>query len=235
MQYISVDQTLFFLFPKWFNKSDGQRYGRQHSSYPISTSSIYLIYICIYIIDICHTSYFKAWTFFDTPARHSCLAFSIFSENCFTIPYGFITSKWASVQLMRGSPQCVNVSLFIFEHLFLPLPVQLSNDRLCGSMVLARIMWDVHTDLQMRPWLNEGMILHTSYITKILAITTHHVARFPNICANLQRAIEKGDSNSLIANETRRLASCQIWKIVGCACAGNAGNVFPATNFEGNR
>ena len=30
-------------------------------------------------------------------------------------------------------------------------------------------------------------------------------------------------------------ASCQIRKIAGCACAGNAWNVFPATNFKGNR
>ena len=30
-------------------------------------------------------------------------------------------------------------------------------------------------------------------------------------------------------------ASFQIRKIAGCACAGNAGNVFPATDFKGNR
>ena len=30
-------------------------------------------------------------------------------------------------------------------------------------------------------------------------------------------------------------ASCQIRKIAGCACAGNAGNVFPAADFQGNR
>ena len=30
-------------------------------------------------------------------------------------------------------------------------------------------------------------------------------------------------------------ASYQICKIAGCACAGNAGNVFPATNFKGNQ
>ena len=30
-------------------------------------------------------------------------------------------------------------------------------------------------------------------------------------------------------------ASYQIRKITGCACAGNAGNVFPATDFKGNR
>ena len=30
-------------------------------------------------------------------------------------------------------------------------------------------------------------------------------------------------------------ASYQIYKIVGCACAGNAWNVFPATDFKGNR
>ena len=30
-------------------------------------------------------------------------------------------------------------------------------------------------------------------------------------------------------------ASYQIRKIAGCACAGNAGNVFPATDFKGNR
>ena len=30
-------------------------------------------------------------------------------------------------------------------------------------------------------------------------------------------------------------ASCQICKVVGCACTGNAGNVFLATDFKGNR
>ena len=30
-------------------------------------------------------------------------------------------------------------------------------------------------------------------------------------------------------------ASYQIRKIAGCTCAGNAGNVFPATDFKGNR
>ena len=30
-------------------------------------------------------------------------------------------------------------------------------------------------------------------------------------------------------------ASYQIHKIAGCACAGNAGNVFPAAEFNGNR
>ena len=30
-------------------------------------------------------------------------------------------------------------------------------------------------------------------------------------------------------------ASYQIRKIAGCACTGNAGNVFPATHFKGNR
>ena len=29
-------------------------------------------------------------------------------------------------------------------------------------------------------------------------------------------------------------ASCQIRKSVGCACAGNVENVFPATDFKGN-
>ena len=30
-------------------------------------------------------------------------------------------------------------------------------------------------------------------------------------------------------------ASYQIRKLAGCACAGNAGSVFPATDFKGNR
>ena len=33
----------------------------------------------------------------------------------------------------------------------------------------------------------------------------------------------------------REWTSYQIRKIAGCACAGNAGNVFPATDFKGNR
>ena len=32
-----------------------------------------------------------------------------------------------------------------------------------------------------------------------------------------------------------QLASYQICKIAGCACAGNAGNIFPATDSKGNR
>ena len=32
-----------------------------------------------------------------------------------------------------------------------------------------------------------------------------------------------------------RMASCQTRKIASCACAGNAGNVFPATDFKRNR
>ena len=36
--------------------------------------------------------------------------------------------------------------------------------------------------------------------------------------------------------DTHRVwSSCQMCKIAGCACAGNAGNVFPSTDFEGNR
>ena len=34
---------------------------------------------------------------------------------------------------------------------------------------------------------------------------------------------------------TSAWASYQIRNIAGCACAGNAGNVFPATDFKGNR
>ena len=30
-------------------------------------------------------------------------------------------------------------------------------------------------------------------------------------------------------------ATCQIRKIAGCACAGNAGNVFPTADFKGDR
>ena len=33
---------------------------------------------------------------------------------------------------------------------------------------------------------------------------------------------------------THTWASCQIRKIAVCTCAGNAGNVFPATDFKGN-
>ena len=36
-------------------------------------------------------------------------------------------------------------------------------------------------------------------------------------------------------NEHEPWASDQIRKIAGYACAGNAGNVFPATDFKGNR
>ena len=37
-----------------------------------------------------------------------------------------------------------------------------------------------------------------------------------------------------IHQTTATWASYQIRKIVGCACTGNAGNVFPATDFKGN-
>ena len=38
----------------------------------------------------------------------------------------------------------------------------------------------------------------------------------------------------LVINTIRvQWASCQIRKLTGCACAGNAGNVFPVTDFKG--
>ena len=48
------------------------------------------------------------------------------------------------------------------------------------------------------------------------------------------------DTSSLIAwphtqNDSCIWASFQISKIAVCACAGNVGNVFPATDFKGNR
>ena len=39
----------------------------------------------------------------------------------------------------------------------------------------------------------------------------------------------------VLSSTTPPRASCHIRKIAGCACAGNAGNVFPATDFKGNR
>ena len=43
-------------------------------------------------------------------------------------------------------------------------------------------------------------------------------------------------SDLCVTNETTApCAPYQIRKIAGCACAGNAGNVFPATDFNGNR
>ena len=43
------------------------------------------------------------------------------------------------------------------------------------------------------------------------------------------------DSFSRKTRSPSQWASYQIRKIAGCACIGNAGNVFPATNFKGNR
>ena len=39
---------------------------------------------------------------------------------------------------------------------------------------------------------------------------------------------------AMVARTPDSCASCQIRKIAGCACAGNAGNVFPATDFKGS-
>ena len=38
----------------------------------------------------------------------------------------------------------------------------------------------------------------------------------------------------VLSSTTPPWASCQIRKIAGCACVGNAGNVFPYTDFKGN-
>ena len=43
------------------------------------------------------------------------------------------------------------------------------------------------------------------------------------------------NSRSTHLSWTITWASCQILKIAGCACTGNAGNVFPAADFKGNR
>ena len=43
------------------------------------------------------------------------------------------------------------------------------------------------------------------------------------------------DNNNATCTKEALWASYQIRKIAGCAYAGNAGNVFPATDFKGNR
>ena len=49
-------------------------------------------------------------------------------------------------------------------------------------------------------------------------------------CTSLYKSIEQYFSGVGLS-----WASCQMRKIAGCACAGNAGNVFPATDFKGDR
>ena len=43
-----------------------------------------------------------------------------------------------------------------------------------------------------------------------------------------------GPERSSCSSHSKPWASYQIRKIAGCACAGNAGNVFPAADFQGN-
>ena len=72
------------------------------------------------------------------------------------------------------------------------------------------------------------------------AIIQHSPAKFGHFTSiSYNRAsyslLFNSHNKSLAYNWLRAWASCQIRKIVGCACAGNAGNVFPASNLTGNR
>ena len=69
-----------------------------------------------------------------------------------------------------------------------------------------------------------GMDLHVFRITKLSSLP-------------LCRFIKQGWRNATSTHWDLAMpwASHQKRKIVGCACAGNAGKVFPATDFKGNR
>ena len=66
-------------------------------------------------------------------------------------------------------------------------------------------------------------------------IITHPCSRYPFLAQQFSymnpRSWPSNDRCRIIS----QWASCQICKIAGCAYAGNAGNVFPATEFKGNR
>ena len=68
----------------------------------------------------------------------------------------------------------------------------------------------------------------TGWVWGLALISTTHISE-----ANMSSQIKNSGSSDLeIAQAGTEWASYQIRKIAGCACAGNAGNVFPRRRFQ---
>ena len=77
-------------------------------------------------------------------------------------------------------------------------------------------------------WIWERMLkTWTTWLPRLLLL--------PGVGGYYNRACCPGGHNWGCYPSTLPWASYQIRKIAGCACAGNAGNVFPATDFKGKR
>ena len=78
--------------------------------------------------------------------------------------------------------------------------------------------------------------LESEHLTSLMsASATAHLKMFSVTSVNGLEGRSMGSCAPCHAEKEYAWASYQMRKIAGCACAGNAGNVSPATDFKGNR
>ena len=84
------------------------------------------------------------------------------------------------------------------------------------------------------PYIHSQIYIYNNVQTKRMTILTHKFCGNQDIISYMQ--FLKGRLTVQTSDKVKSLyptwASCQIHKIAGCACAGNAGDVFPATDFK---
>ena len=116
-------------------------------------------------------------------------------------------------------------------------------------------IWIIGLDIALLYGWCHAIIWNNTSIVFLGSLWTNLVNLQPNTTIFIQNLIpkyQKNDDNhvylqvncwtsnipsqyAVAEQNNRHWASCQIGKITGCACAGNAGTVFLATDFKGNR
>ena len=115
------------------------------------------------------------------------------------------------------------------------------------------IPWDVitypchgyHFDTQVHIYIYSVSLLNCVCKCKLLLSTSSGtVQMFLNVLSYGHKILHSWDGYVAISGVCCMWLSvgycCELWasyqirKIAGCACAGNVGNVFPATDFKGN-
>ena len=151
-------------------------------------------------------------------------------QKIFSVIFGKYLKKWL--------PKICN---WVFR-------VELSLHRACWCHVYHQIScsdpftWRVHiltSALNGRHWaikISKGVFLKLNVCILIPnSLEFISIDQITLFMLRLGPSITRTNAHHVFQLDMAPWASYQIRKIAGCACAGNAGNVFPATDFKGNR
>ena len=179
---------------------------------------------------IWHDTYFSFWTFVDI------------NQESFIIYFIWVQVYWVCSSESGGLEEPSELVHTIYRHLTCEKYVDIWAYSILNQIFIYRQIPNISTD---RRWVINTFIayqgasyirgltvvflwlcsMNMSYLTIFLRITP--LAMKPSWKIRVTSASTILEQNIMV--DAWEWASCHIRKIVGCACAGNAGNVFPAT------